>query len=168
MEAALFLAFLAILAAPGVVFLILRKRTSLAPRRRAVILAASSLPFLIVAADLATRGVQQSLLNSRWGKLRKGTHVREVEALLGKPDRIWAPGQATHNLLFGWRNARPIWEYYHPMDKAFLWLGTESPFVRIRSPLDNLRLFGPTGYYLQVDREGRVHSIGSFREMDVM
>ncbi len=75
---------------------------------------------------------------------------------------------AVKTLLLSWRNFRPIWEYDSPLTKSMLRLTGEAPYVRFRTGLDGLRLFGPSEYYFQVDADNTLHSVGAFSDADVL
>ena len=143
----------------------LKKRVSRVARAGLAPLA--FLPLLIFGGDIGFRYLQHRNLKNRWSMVRPGMSVTEVEELLGPPDRVWGKGEAIHNLIFGWRNSRPMWEYKSPLGKCLLQLDSHAPYIRFRCGLDDLDFFGPSGLYLQVSDANTVHSVGRFTEADV-
>ena len=95
--------------------------------------------------------------------------TRDAKALVGDPSNVWKAGEAVHNLLYQWRNRYPIWEYDRPISKRILVFESNPPFVRFRSSLDNLRVFGPRRrrFFFQVADDDTVRIVGRFSELDV-
>ena len=142
-------------------------RKTVVPGKKRLLASLTLLPLLVFGGDLAFRYVQHTTFHRKWTTLRLGMGIDDVKGLMGPPNKVWQKGEAVKTLFFGWRNFRPMWEYDSPLTKSMLCFTREAPYVRFRTELDSLLLFGPSEYYFQVDDDNTLHSIGEFIDSDV-